>query len=619
MRKNNFMAKVIIPLLIINLAFLSCFHNFAGCAVEPDISDLEIFGCFPFGPSNSVAIKDNVAFVANAGVILIYNIADITEPVKISEIRVSGVIMKMSIRGELLYVAADRDGMYIFDIKDSKSVKHVIHLPFERSCSDIFLSGDLLFLGQQSGFKVFKIDDLNPAGIRLIKETAIPGQVENMLIVQDMLFVACGKGGLSIFNLKDDFKVIKHVYLPDKVTYALVGYQGLVYFSLCNSIYALNLKSFAYKKVVSLPNRRHKIYDIFIQGVDLYALSDGGIYRYRIKSPFSFRHRDRIILPGDHAKQAVLYNGFIFIAAEDAGVMVFDANIADKPVLKSTIEAAGGTTGAVVDKDSLFVSDYKGLSVYNIRDPVELEFRDKVFIKYPGITKARFDQGHVFILHETLEYGEHHVDILKIPEFKKIKTIRLPREPEAVEIESLRFPGENINILIQKNKLFVFTDHHLYSYDIKSIQSPKLERKVYLPGFLRHLNIYRDNLFITEYNPFGSGQDMLVFNLDNGGGIINKRPILYVKDNPLGKYVQEAIGSGHFDKLLKYGRYLYITRDLKLFIFLIDNYKLKLLRSITLPDAVRDISVKDNNNAIYIYLALEKTGLYAIKQIISEY
>lgn len=597
---KNHKITVLFWLLIYYLSVLFSGTVFANWMPGQSGSNFEIFDYLPFGPSRCVVVKDDIAFAANGGAILSYDVSNVNAPVKISEIRTSGIIMKMAIAGNYLYVAAGSDGMYIYDIKDRRSLQYVLHLPFESWCSSVYLSGDLLFLGQQGSFRVFKVNNSEPAGIKPVGGIFIHGQVENMLLKDNILFVSCRNEGLYIFDLGNNFKDLKHIYLPGKTTYALADFQGYIYFNLGGSIYALDTKSFVYKKLASLPSRRGNIYYILIKGDLLFAYSDEQIYCFQIKRPLSFRYRGKKSTPGDHTRQGVMYKNFMFASAEDAGVMIYDLSNPNRLILKSEIEGFGSITGAVVDKDKLFVSDYKGLTIYDISDSMKLEASNKVFKPYPGITKVRTRQNHIFILYEYPNGGPAYVEMLEMPEFKKIQAIKLPGE-------------EIYDIQLQENKLFAISEHHFYAYDISLICSPKLKYRIYLPSFLRSMNIYQNAVFITGYDSQDTNPDMFAFKLDEGISGVGKDYITSPKVNPLGEYVRKAMDAGYFDKLLEYGKYIYVTKNRKLFIFLKGNNGIELLYSRLLLDNVRDLSVAEKKDAIYLYLALEDAGLYVIR------
>jgi hypothetical protein len=593
--------KIGISFLALVCIFLSwgSFSVFADSLPIKKNGNCRIFDSLPFGPSRCVVVRDDIAFAANGGTILSYDVSNVSTPVKISEIRTSGIIMKIAISGNYLYVAAGSDGMYIYDIKDRRSLQCVLHLLFERWCSSVYLSENLLFLGQQGSLKVFKINNSDPADVKLINEISICGQVENMLLKSNMLFVSCRSGGLYVFDLENNFKDLKHIYSPGKTTYALADLEGYIYFNLGDSIYVLDSKDFVYKKVVSLSETR-KIYHMLIRGNYVYIYCDELMYCFQIKTPFSFRYKWKKSTLGDHVRQGVMYKNFMFASAEDAGTMIYDLSNPKKLVLKSRIETPGEISGVVVDKDKLFVSDYKGLNIYDISDSMKLESSNKVFKPYLGIIKARIRQNYIFLLYEHPHGGPSCVEILEIPEFKKIQTIKLSGE-------------EIYDIQLQENKLFAIGEHHFYVYDISLICSPRLKYSVYLFSFLRSMNIYQNTVFITGYDSQDTNPDMFTFKLDESINGAGKDHINNLEVNPLGEYVRKVMDADYFDKLLEYGKYIYVTKNRKLFIFLKGSNGIELLYSRLLLDNVRDLSVVEKKDAIYLYLALEDAGLYVIR------
>jgi len=608
MVKKNYKIKILIYLLIANFISLVPLVTLADCIPSSKNANFEIFNVLPFGPSNCVAAKDDLIFVGNGGTVLICDSRNISAPEKLSEIKTSGIIMKMELSDNLLYIAAGCDGMYVFDIKDPRLPKCVVHLSIDKWCSSIFLYKDLIFLGMEGSFKVFKINNSDPANISLIKERAIKAQVENMFIEEGILFVTCRTGGLYIFNLNDDFKKLRQIFLPNKIenkgVYGLVYSKGYIYFSFGNMIYALDIKSFAYKKVPLRVPAHSNIYDMLIKENFIYVLCDESIYVFQIKHPFSFTPKGKYPLPGDHARRCFMLKNLILVSDEDGGVFVFDVSIPERLNFKSRIRTPREITSVAVDKNNLFAFDYNGLSIYNIQDPLKLEYSNKISLEYIGLIKAKIQENHLFILREYSE-GLYYIQILEMPEFKKIQL--------------LKFSGEIFDFEIKNNKLFVIGDNsHFYVYDFKSIKHLKLEYSAYVPGYLGSINFYRDDLFITEYDWRHESQKMLKFKLDNNGSIIKEYPHTYARDNPLGDYVKSILHSDSFDKLLEYGPYTYITKDRCLYIFSKINSNLKFLHSALLPDTIRDLSVMQIQDVIYLYLAVEDAGLYVLKHSMSQ-
>lgn len=583
----------------------SCFKVLVSPAFSADLApvknsdNLKISDALPYGPSRCVVVKDNLVFTANGGAILIYETGNMALPDRMAEIRTFGIIMKMAVRGDLLYVAAGSDGMYVFDIKDCRSPKSVIHLPFERWCSSIFISGNLLFLGQQGSLKVFNINNSNPADITFFKELSIQGQAEDFLIKENFLFVSCRSGGLYIFDLNNDFKNSRHIFKRGKTTYALADFQKAVYFNMGESVYALELGGFSYKKVISLPKTK-KIYFILIRENYAYVSFDEQIYCFQIDSPSCFRYKGKESLPSDHVRQAVLYKNYMYASAEDAGLMIFDISNPGSLILKSRIDTPGEISGLVVHEDSLFVADYKGLSIYDIKGHLKLESSLTSFMRYPGISKVRIEGKHIFILHEYPNGGPAFVEILEMPGFRKIK--------------SIKFPGEIYDIQVYNNQLFVICQHNFYVYDIKTVRSPRLEYKFSMPGYLRCINIYHGDVFITDYRFEDTDPGLLLFAPRPGVRDRNRHFMNRVTANPLGAAAKNALDADYFDKLLLYDKYVYVTRDRKLYVFSNDDGTLAFLHSVLLPDNVRDLSAQRERNVIYLYLALEDAGLRVLKQ-----
>ncbi|MDD5774180.1 MAG: hypothetical protein PHX78_12030 [bacterium] len=616
MIKRIFKNNILICPVVFIFPLLILMPVFADCPPRQNNTDFTLFNSSPIATARCVAVKDDMVFIGAGGSILVYDTRNISVPEKIAEVKTFGIIMQMAVADNFLYVAAGCEGMYIFDIQDRGFLKCIRHLSFDRFCSSIFLYKDLIFLGQEGSLKVFKNKDYDPGNISFIREINIKGQfnkevstigqVEGILIEGDKLFAVCAMGGLYIFNLKDNFRELKHISFPHKTAFALAYSREFIYFNFENMIYGLDTKSLIYKKIHTFSRPENgRVYHMIVKGDYIYIFFDDSIHLFQIKAPFVFRYIIKYILPGDHVRRGVMYNNFLFAADEDKGIIIFDMETPEKLIMKSRIETPGEIVGLAMDKDNLFVCDYNGLNIYNIQDPLRLKSSNKTFIKYPDVSHAVIQEKRIFIGRTISTNKNSFVDICELPDFKKMRT--------------LKFTGELLDMQIHNNQLFVATAGNFYIYDIRLTQHPKRIFSFRIPGFPDNINFYKDMLLITQFGEGYSELPTLSMKLDENGNVVKPFTVSSLLHNPLGENVRSILHSDCVNKIIECDSYTYIVRYYKLYIFSKMDNTLRFVHAVTLPDQIRDIAIQQFQDVAYVYLAAEDAGLYVLKHRIRRF
>ena len=102
------MKKIFFVFIVITL---SQFLLFPQSARE----DFELISRWAGGPCLSIEVNDSLIFMSNGGYVDIYNQIDLT---RYSRIEVNSYITELVEKDSLLFVSTDSDGLYIFNIRE---------------------------------------------------------------------------------------------------------------------------------------------------------------------------------------------------------------------------------------------------------------------------------------------------------------------------------------------------------------------------------------------------------------------------------------------------------------------------------------------------------------------
>jgi hypothetical protein len=163
----------------------------------------------PPDEANGIFITDGLAYVADYMTGLsVFDISDKSNPVKISELDLSGDGMDVFISGKFAYVACGYSGLQIIDISDIKNMRTVSSFKQEDSSNDyatrLQVKDNLVFLADSvGGFKI--IDASVPEAPEIISKfgSTYQGSIEDVTVDGNTAFLADYRAGFIVVDIRD--------------------------------------------------------------------------------------------------------------------------------------------------------------------------------------------------------------------------------------------------------------------------------------------------------------------------------------------------------------------------------------------------------------------------------
>jgi len=163
----------------------------------------------PLDESNGVYVADGLAYVADYMTGLsVFDISDKSNPIKISELNLSGDGMDVFVSGKFAYVTCGYSGLQIIDISDIKNMKVLSSFKAEDSSLDyaarLYVKDNIVFLADSvGGFKI--IDASIPDAPEIISKfgSTYQGSIEDVIVYGNNAFLADYRAGFIIVDITD--------------------------------------------------------------------------------------------------------------------------------------------------------------------------------------------------------------------------------------------------------------------------------------------------------------------------------------------------------------------------------------------------------------------------------
>ncbi len=215
------------------------------------------------GPSVSVIVRDDIAFVAERGEGI--EILNVTDPESLTEIidyyDNESYFMDMEIRGDYLYTAAGENGLTIFDISDVyNTFLPVSFLPGLTNYSNfVTLDNNLIYLdNNKKGFSIIDVSDVtNP---EVLSNITIESGSEDLAILGDYAYIVGSDVALVVYDVSNsnnpilvnsfDYEIsnrsitTKAIDIVGNSAYVALGLSGLAIFDISDP---LNISLLGYK------------------------------------------------------------------------------------------------------------------------------------------------------------------------------------------------------------------------------------------------------------------------------------------------------------------------------------------------------------------------------------
>jgi hypothetical protein len=285
----------------------------------------------------------------------------------------------VAISGNIAYVAAEYDGIKLYDITDPANPLFVGGCSTPGSANNIFVRGNYAYVANgDSGLQI--IDVSIPAAPVIIGryETpdGVPGTGTTVILSGDYAYLADGYRGLLIINIADPVNpslagtfnntaYIMGVALAGNLAYITANF---ISDSEYGQLQAIDISDPANPTFVDGVSYGFSDYGVSISGDYAYVGANTyGMGIFNISNPGhpTFAGAYDVLAPGS-VKRTFATDTLAFFANGEGGFMMLNISNPISPVLIDSVNTFGLTTDVIMSGDYVYVSDGTTLEIYSI-------------------------------------------------------------------------------------------------------------------------------------------------------------------------------------------------------------------------------------------------------------
>ncbi|MFQ5432141.1 MAG: hypothetical protein ACE5EN_06505, partial [Nitrospinota bacterium] len=278
---------------------------------------------------------------------------------------------RADIRDNILYVADWFSGLHLYDISDSRRLRHISNFHTGGSSKGVTVKGYYAFVGDDDhGLQIIDISE--PDNPEWVSELATPGLAYTLKIVGDTLYLADHRGGFDIIDVSEprEPKLLgsfdtdgKSWAIDVKDGTALVAddSDGLLIFDVSDPARLRQIGAFD-------PGGQAE--DVVIKGDTAYvAFFDKGFYILDVSDPTNPVEIGHADIPGN-ARGISVDSGYAYVAGWESGLQVVDIKEPDAPKIVGRFDTDGALWGVKVKDGRAYLLDWwGGLKAADIRRP----------------------------------------------------------------------------------------------------------------------------------------------------------------------------------------------------------------------------------------------------------
>lgn len=458
-------------------------------AFNPSISafplnDLTYISRWAGANCDAVESDSDYIFMSKGGYADIFNKEDYDS---LSRIEVPGSITEMKSKDGYLYIATDKNGIFIFDITSISLPVLLGNYKSPTYINTFRISDKYLYCASVGGLLIINISDP--------REPALAGSYYDGFMVLDL-------------ELKNNYVYITQYASPYGVhiiditdpTNPVLIKKLFTFFDGCESIAIFNE-------------------ELYVSGYsNSYDLSYGMLRSYSLEDPAN-------PLPGpityEHwGKKMYIHKEYLFLLYAQSQVVVYDISKPDTLAYLTIYETNGDAKGLSIYNNLLSVADsYNGLLVYNIENILQPDLIKQIIS--PGSTEEVLVEGNYAYL---ANYGLWIIDISDAGHPREVGSFNLLRTTEHIlKNDSLVFLSENgkcyivnardVNhpwkvseistgvansIRFSKPYLYIANNSEIDIWDITDATNPMLKSSIPISDPCFDMQIKNNYLFISH-------------------------------------------------------------------------------------------------------------------------
>ena len=457
-------------------------------------AQIDQIGRWADGPCTAIAVQGDYVYYQNGGYVVVADISDPTQPVKMDSILLQQDPHEMAIHGSYLYVTGYYGSLTAIDISSATAPFEVVTVPInDKYINDVAVGDGFVYTTGDMGLHIFNVSD--PMVPEL--DTTIVGDFREIEIRDSLLFAIPAfsfSARLYIYNISDPKAPVEIASgaAPEAATltytngFAYVGQysaRGISAFQVNDGGTILSSANLPIPIYLNTDIKADSSYIYFMGGENMVAIVDVSDINNmeEISTIYTFGYSNFGALQGNN----------LYLAQEGGGMRVFDVSDATNPLDVGGLATKDINWGNLVVKDNsvFFPMQRQGLQVLDISNPHAPTVKGHL---KPNDCFGTFTHDCVM---EHVAVGGNHAYLSSRSE---LFIIDVTDEflPEIVLVLTTYDP---IKTIVQDSILYLLDNHFgLYTLNIKEPSNPIQMDGYAVSGAYSDFEILGDLAFLIE-------------------------------------------------------------------------------------------------------------------------
>ena len=342
------------------------------------------------GTCRTVDVSGNYAYAVEHHSISVLNISDPSNPRPVGKIRLGNqaFITDLQVQGNVLYAAANNDGLRIIDVSDPTSPRLTGWAYAVGGIHTVCVQGSRAYVGGTFGLAVFDVTDPS-APVSLGELGTLSTPIGDIQIVGSLAYTTCYQAGWQVFDVSNPQQITRvggsdtpgnawHLKVAGAYAYVADEATGVLVFNVSNP---------ASPTLVATCDTPDYAEGIDLAGNFAYVADVNGLQIIDISNPAAPLLRGKGFNTIGTAYDVRYSNGLAYVADNERGVQIVDVANPDALTLRGSAQTTGDASVVQVIGNRAYVLDQRyELIVLDVTDPAKPSV-----LGFVGLTGAGYD------------------------------------------------------------------------------------------------------------------------------------------------------------------------------------------------------------------------------------
>lgn len=283
--------------------------------------DINQVGVYDFGVAYDIVYSDDVAYVSGNDGVEVIDVSDRSNPIRLTSIGNTGGVFGLFIVGDTLYVAAESNGLMMYDVSNPSNPRLLGSSPCVFSLN-VYVQGGLAFVSSGSSFSIVNVSD--PENTVIVSTVLGDERSYRTHVVGDTLYLGEVNEGLIVYDISDPSSPVYLRTLPGTAGIFDIEVSENTLFLACHGagVKVLDIAVRDSPEIIGSFNNGGEAYGLYVVGDILLAADlQQGVEVLDVSNP-----RSPTLLAsftGTHPHEIAGDQFFIYLADQDDGLEVF--------------------------------------------------------------------------------------------------------------------------------------------------------------------------------------------------------------------------------------------------------------------------------------------------------